>query len=66
MPIRYAGIIPEVETTGHRVGLFDIGHMGRLELIGPQHMTRRVIVRAARTDVVAARPATRRLPSERR
>lgn len=38
MPVRYAGIIPEVETTRKRVGLFDIGHMGRLELVGPQHL----------------------------
>ncbi len=34
MPVQYAGIIPESAATRQRVGLFDIGHMGRLEVIG--------------------------------
>jgi aminomethyltransferase len=35
MPVQYDGIIPEAEATRQRVGLFDIGHMGRVELVGP-------------------------------
>jgi len=36
MPVQYEGIIPETHATRQRVGLFDIGHMGRVEFIGPQ------------------------------
>ena len=35
MPVQYAGIVAEAQATRQRVGLFDIGHMGRLEVIGP-------------------------------
>ncbi len=35
MPVQYEGIIPETNATRQRVGLFDIGHMGRVEFIGP-------------------------------
>lgn len=38
MPVQYAGIIPEAEATRKRVGLFDIGHMGRIEVVGPDHV----------------------------
>lgn len=38
MPVQYDGIVSECEATRQRVGLFDIGHMGRLELIGEQHV----------------------------
>ena len=37
MPVQYEGIIPETHATRRRVGLFDIGHMGRIELVGPDH-----------------------------
>jgi aminomethyltransferase len=37
MPVQYEGIIPETHATRRFVGIFDIGHMGRLELIGPDH-----------------------------
>ncbi len=37
MPVQYEGIIPEVHATRHAVGLFDIAHMGRIEMIGPDH-----------------------------
>ncbi len=54
MPVQYEGIIPEVEATRKRVGLFDIGHMGRLEVVGEDH------VKAAdwvvTCDVAALRP----------
>ena len=38
MPVQYAGIIEEAKATRTAVGLFDIGHMGRLEVIGPDHV----------------------------
>jgi aminomethyltransferase len=38
MPVQYAGIIPEAEATRQRVGIFDIGHMGRLEVVGDDHV----------------------------
>jgi aminomethyltransferase len=38
MPVQYEGIIPETHATRRQVGLFDIGHMGRIELIGPDHV----------------------------
>jgi aminomethyltransferase len=37
MPVQYEGIVAEAKATRERVGLFDIGHMGRLEVVGPQH-----------------------------
>ena len=36
MPVQYEGIVAEAEATRQRVGIFDIGHMGRLEFVGPQ------------------------------
>jgi aminomethyltransferase len=38
MPVQYAGIIEEAKATRTAVGLFDIGHMGRLEIVGPDHV----------------------------
>jgi len=35
MPVQYGSIIDEAKTTRTKVGLFDIGHMGRIELLGP-------------------------------
>ena len=35
MPVSYAGILAEHEATRERAGLFDVSHMGRLELCGP-------------------------------
>ena len=35
MPVQYGSIIEEAKTTRTKVGLFDIGHMGRIELLGP-------------------------------
>jgi len=37
MPVQYAGIIEEARATRTAVGIFDIGHMGRIEVIGPDH-----------------------------
>ncbi|MBX3449886.1 MAG: glycine cleavage system aminomethyltransferase GcvT [Planctomycetaceae bacterium] len=35
MPIQYSGIVDEHNAVRNRVGLFDIGHMGRLLVTGP-------------------------------
>lgn len=35
MPVQYTSVIDEHKTVRERVGLFDIGHMGRLEFDGP-------------------------------
>ncbi|MCA9074406.1 MAG: glycine cleavage system aminomethyltransferase GcvT [Planctomycetaceae bacterium] len=36
MPIQYSSIIEEHQAVRQRVGLFDIGHMGRLKFTGPE------------------------------
>jgi len=36
MPVQYAGIIQEHRTVRESVGLFDISHMGEIEVRGPQ------------------------------
>jgi aminomethyltransferase len=35
MPVQYKGIVEEHHAVRQRVGLFDVSHMGRLELTGP-------------------------------
>jgi aminomethyltransferase len=36
MPIQYRGIVEEHHAVRQRVGLFDVSHMGRLEVTGPE------------------------------
>ena len=36
MPVQYSGIIDEHHTVRQRVGLFDVSHMGEVEVVGPQ------------------------------
>ena len=36
MPVQYRGIIEEHQAVRQRVGLFDVSHMGEIELRGPQ------------------------------
>jgi len=36
MPVQYSGILEEHRAVRQRVGLFDVGHMGRIEIAGPQ------------------------------
>ena len=36
MPVQYSGIIDEHQAVRQRVGLFDVSHMGELEIRGPQ------------------------------
>lgn len=36
MPVQYSGIIDEHQAVRRRVGLFDVSHMGEIEIRGPQ------------------------------
>lgn len=36
MPVQYAGVVKEHEAVRQRAGLFDVSHMGELELDGPE------------------------------
>lgn len=36
MPVQYTGILDEHATVRNRVGLFDVSHMGEIEVTGPQ------------------------------
>ena len=39
MPIQYSGIIQEHTLVRERVGLFDVSHMGELEILGPDALS---------------------------
>ncbi|MDH4097643.1 MAG: glycine cleavage system protein T, partial [Nitrospira sp.] len=34
MPIQYSGVVDEYETVRTKAGLFDVSHMGRIEVSG--------------------------------
>src|SRR5688572_8454565 len=36
MPVQYSGVLDEHATVRNRVGLFDVSHMGEIEIRGPQ------------------------------
>src|SRR5689334_2840925 len=36
MPVQYTGIVEEHQAVRQRAGLFDVSHMGEIELRGPQ------------------------------
>jgi aminomethyltransferase len=36
MPVQYSGILDEHQTVRHSVGLFDVSHMGEIEVRGPR------------------------------
>jgi len=38
MPVQYEGIVAESKATRTQVGLFDIGHMNRIEFLGPDRV----------------------------
>ncbi len=38
MPIQFEGIIPEHETVRNGVGVFDVSHMGEIEITGPDRI----------------------------
>ena len=39
MPVQYTGILEEHNAVRHGVGLFDVSHMGEIEIRGPQALT---------------------------
>jgi len=54
LPVQYASVAQEVQTTRRAAGLFDISHMGRIHLLGPgaAKAARKVLTR----DVTAVPP----------
>src|SRR5437868_5706108 len=38
MPVQYSGVIDEHKAVRQRVGLFDVSHMGEVEIHGPEAM----------------------------
>ena len=36
MPVQYSGVIDEHNTVRQRVGIFDVSHMGEIEIRGPE------------------------------
>jgi aminomethyltransferase len=36
MPVQYSGVIDEHNTVRNAVGLFDVSHMGEIEIVGPE------------------------------
>ena len=36
MPVQYSGVVEEHHTVRKAVGLFDVGHMGEIEIRGPE------------------------------
>src|ERR671934_1130224 len=51
MPVQYTGIVEEHRTVRAAVGLFDVSHMGELEVEGPHAL--RVLQRLTTNDVAA-------------
>jgi aminomethyltransferase len=51
MPVQYSGILDEHKTVREGVGLFDVSHMGEIEIRGPEALTL--------TDYVATNAASR-------
>jgi aminomethyltransferase len=50
MPVQYSGIVEEHNTVRSAVGLFDVSHMGEIEVRGPEAMT---LVDRVTTNAVA-------------
>src|SRR5439155_10789245 len=36
MPVQYSGLVDEHHTVRKAVGLFDVSHMGEIEILGPE------------------------------
>jgi aminomethyltransferase len=53
MPVQYAGIIEEHDAVRKRVGLFDVSHMGEIEVRGPE--AARLVNYVATNDVARLR-----------
>jgi aminomethyltransferase len=56
MPVQYRGILDEARTVRTKAGLFDLGHMGRVKVRGPQA---EAFLQRLQTNDAAAIPAGR-------
>jgi len=56
MPVQYRGILDEARTVRTKAGLFDLGHMGRVKVHGPQA---EAFLQRVQTNDAAAIPAGR-------
>ena len=56
MPVQYRGILDEARTVRTKAGLFDLGHMGRVKVHGPQA---EAFLQRLQTNDAAAIPAGR-------
>jgi aminomethyltransferase len=66
MPVRYAGIIEEHRAVRSSAGLFDLGHMGQVEVTGPGALA--FLQGTTTNDVAALKPGEAQyslLPNER-
>jgi aminomethyltransferase len=54
MPVQYAGILDEAENVRRQVGLFDLCHMGRFEVVGPD--AEALLQRVVTNDVKKIKP----------
>ena len=67
MPVQYEGIIPEHRAVRSAAGVFDVSHMGQLELAGPRarKLPASACSRTTSTGSAPARRSTRCSPNER-
>ena len=54
MPVQYRGILDEAKTVREHAGLFDLGHMGRVKVHGPQ--AEEYLQRLQTNDVASIKP----------
>lgn len=54
MPVQYRGILDEAKTVREHAGLFDLGHMGRVKVYGPQ--AEAFLQRLQTNDAAAIKP----------
>lgn len=54
MPVQYRGILDEANTVRQHAGLFDLGHMGRVKVYGPQ--AEAYLQRLQTNDAAAIKP----------
>ena len=54
MPVQYSGIIDEVKAVRNNCGLFDVSHMGRLDITGPSSSD--FLNRTLSVDVIKLKP----------
>ena len=57
MPVQYDGVIPEHRAVRTDAGVFDVSHMGELEVEGPR--ARDLLQARSRTTSTGSRPARR-------